>query len=157
MAASKSEILPVGANGKPIKTRSFCEKDRAALQKIYLESRKNTFDWMDTSRFQLNDFNRDTDGEYILVAVVENNPVGFISVWEPENFIHNLYIQLSNTGKGVGSALLNTCLNKIGRPASLKCLDKNINAKKFYLSRGWKVVSDGNGPEGKYQLMQLYI
>jgi hypothetical protein len=51
--------------------------------------------------------------------------------------------------------LLNASLEKIGRPASLKCLDKNISARNFYLSRGWKVVSDGVGAEGKYQLMHF--
>ena len=155
MFVPKTEKLSDGVTGKQIETRSFFEKDRVALQHIYLESRKNTFDWMDNSRFKLNDFDRDTDGEYIRVAVVENNPVGFISAWEPENFIHNLCVQPSSKGRGIGSALLNTCLKKIDRPASLKCLDKNISAKSFYLSRGWKIISDGSGIDGKYQLMQF--
>ena len=155
MFTSRAEKLSVGVTGKHIETRFFTEKDRCALQKIYLESRKNTFDWMDDSLFNANDFDRDTDGECIWVATIENHPIGFISAWEPENFIHNLFVHPSNTGKGVGSALLRACLNKIGRPASLKCLGENIGARNFYLSKGWKIVSYGDGPDGKYQLMKI--
>ena len=46
-------------------------------------------------------------------------------------------------------------LEKIGRPASLKCLLKNKRARDFYLSQGWKIVSHGEGPDGEYQLMQF--
>ena len=138
-----------------MQTRFFTEKDRNALQKIYLESRKNAFHWMDKTLFNITDFDRDTDGECIWVATVDNHPVGFISVWVQDSFIHNLFVHPSRLGKGTGSALLKASLKKIGRPASLKCLDKNISAKDFYLSRGWKIVSDGEGPDGKYQLMQL--
>jgi GNAT superfamily N-acetyltransferase len=155
MFASKVEKLSIGVIGNHIETRFFTEKDRSALQKIYLESRKNTFHWMDDSLFSLNDFDGDTDGEYIWVATVDNHPVGFISAWESENFIHNLFVHPSTTGGGIGSALLKVCLNRIGRPASLKCLEENISAKNFYLSKGWKIVSYGDGPDGRYQLMQL--
>lgn len=155
MFASKVEKLSIGVIGNHIETRFFTEKDRSALQKIYLESRKNTFHWMDDSLFSLNDFDGDTDGECIWVTTVDNHPVGFISAWESENFIHNLFVHPSTTGGGIGSALLKVCLNRIGRPASLKCLEENISAKNFYLSKGWKIVSYGDGPDGQYQLMQL--
>lgn len=110
---------------------------------------------MDKSLFNLNDFDRDTDGECIWVATVNNFPVGFISVWLADNFIHNLFVHPSNVGQGIGSALLSESLKKIGRPASLKCLLKNMSARDFYLSQGWKIVSHGEGPDGEYQLMQF--
>jgi GNAT superfamily N-acetyltransferase len=140
---------------RQLKTRFFTEKDRSALQKIYFESRKNTFHWMDRSLININDFERDTDGECIWVTTVDNHPVGFISVWVPDNFVHNLFVRPSYIGKGIGSELLSASLKKIGRPASLKCLDENIGARNFYLSRGWKIASNGDGVEGKYQLMQF--
>ena len=155
VSISKIEKQSVSDIGKLIETRFFTEKDRAALQEIYFESRKYTFDWLDSSLFKKSDFDRDTDGECIWVATVSNHPVGFVSVWEPGNFIHNLFVHPSNFGEGIGSVLLNTCLKKIGKPASLKCLDKNVSARNFYLSKGWKIVSYSDGPDGKYQLMHL--
>jgi len=137
-------------------TRRFAPKDRTALRVIYLESRKNAFGWMDGSLFKLSDFDHDTEGEKIWVCTEENNPIGFISVLENEKFIHHLFVHPSSLGRGVGSALLCACLNEIGRPVSLKCLEKNSRAKKFYISRGWEIISDGNGIDGQYQLMRFY-
>ena len=155
MSASKIEKSSIVINKNLTETRSFSAKDRASLQKIYLESRKSTFHWMDHSLFKTSDFELDTDGECILVATIENNPVGFISAWEPDNFIHHLFVHPSYIGKGAGSTLLHACLRNIGRPAKLKCLDKNIGAKDFYLSKGWEIVSQGEGPDGKYLLLQF--
>ncbi|MCK4587870.1 MAG: GNAT family N-acetyltransferase [Gammaproteobacteria bacterium] len=155
MSVSKAEKLSVSDTGKLLETRFFTENDRGALREIYLESRKNALHWLADSLFNLNDFDRDTDGECIWVATVNGEPVGFISVWEPDNFLHNLFVYPSSTGRGIGSALLKVCLNKIDRPAKLKCLEKNINAKNFYLSKGWETVSYGDGPDGQYQLMEF--
>lgn len=134
-------------------TRPFAESDRFALREIYLQARIHAFDWMDGTLFRADDFDRDTEGEIIWVATNVTDPVGFISVWEPKNFIHNLFVHPKVIGKGVGSALLNECLKHIGRPASLKCGTQNIKARDFYLSKGWHIVSNGKGPDGKYHLM----
>ena len=155
MPASKAAKLSASDAGKFLETRFFTENDRGALREIYFESRINAFNWMDDSLFNLNDFDRDTDAECIWVAIVNGEPVGFISVWEPDNFLHNLFVHPSSTGRGVGSALLKVCLEKIGRPAKLKCLEKNTNAKNFYLSKGWEIISYGDGPDGQYQLMEF--
>jgi len=135
--------------------RKFVESDRCALREIYFESRKHAFGWMDASLFTLEDFDYDTEGEVIWVATHTNTPVGFVSIWEPENFIHNLFVHPEAIGQGVGTELLNACLKRIGRPATLKCVKSNSKARRFYLSRGWIVVSEGEGPDGKYELMQF--
>ena len=111
---------------------------------------------MDSSLFKLNDFNDDTEGELIWVATQKDIPVGFVSVLESSNFIHNIFVHPLSVRQGIGSVLLNVCLRKIGRPAQLKCLVKNNNATNFYMSKGWKIISVADGPEGKYQLMQLH-
>ncbi len=136
-------------------TRLFAESDRCALRELYLATRIHGFGWIDSSLFRADDFDRDTEGELIWVATFSHNSVGFISVWEPENFIHNLFVHPKVAGQGVGSALLNKCLNHIGRPAVLKCVAQNTKARDFYLSKGWKIVSDGDGPDGKYLLMHF--
>jgi len=43
----------------------------------------------------------------------------------------------------------------MNRPASLKCVTRNIAAREFYLARSWRVVSEGDGPEGPYLLMHF--
>ena len=133
--------------------RKFSENDQHTLQEIYIESRRHAFYWMDSSLFALADFDRDTEGELVWVATYTNGPVGFISIWEPNNFIHNLFVRPEVFGQGVGTKLLNVCLKKIGRPATLKCAKPNTKAREFYISRGWRVVSEGEGPDGKYELM----
>ena len=136
-------------------TRRFSECDRSALRRIYLQSRMHSFEWLDSSSFTDSDFDRDTEGETIWVAADGNNPVGFVSVWESENFIHNLFVHPDVFGQGVGSCLLNECLKHIGRPAVLKCVTQNTKAKDIYLSKGWQVVSEEEGPDGNYQLMHF--
>ncbi|MGK0189384.1 MAG: hypothetical protein ACI9R3_005201 [Verrucomicrobiales bacterium] len=56
--------------------RSFIESDREGLQQVYIESRKAAFRWQDTARFLPGDFEKDTDGEAIWVAIEEGIPVG---------------------------------------------------------------------------------
>jgi len=36
---------------------------------------------------------------------------------------------------------------------TLKCSKPNTIAMKFYISRGWQVISEGANPDGKYELM----
>lgn len=51
-----------------------------ALQAIYLESRQNTFHWADADAFKLSDFDLDTEGEQIWVAVSGDKVLGFASL-----------------------------------------------------------------------------
>ena len=41
---------------------------RVALQNIYLQARRAAYTWLDTSDYQLGDFDRDTDGESIYIS-----------------------------------------------------------------------------------------
>lgn len=138
-----------------IEVRKFTEQDRVALRDIYLASRRKAFWWMEPSSLSLDDFDRDTEGEVIWVAEQNAKVTGFISVWEPENFIHAFFVAPDSTGCGIGTALLEACLDEIGRPASLKCSAPNKDAKGFYLSKGWQVVSEGEGTDGQYYLMHF--
>ena len=46
------------------------------LRQLYLDSRSATFTWQDTTVFELSDFERDTDGEQIWVAVEGSEVLG---------------------------------------------------------------------------------
>ena len=93
--------------------RIFTENHRFALQNVYIESRKHALNWVDSSTFTQVDFGRDTEGELIWVAIELGRPIGFISIWESNNFIHNLFVHPDFAGCGVGTKLLDVCLNKL--------------------------------------------
>ncbi|RYF49885.1 MAG: GNAT family N-acetyltransferase [Cytophagaceae bacterium] len=130
---------------------------RSDLQTLYLQSRIQVFTWLDTSEYSLSDFDSATLGETILVAVITQRPVGFISWWAPNNFIHNVYVDPRFLKRGIGKALLDRCLEGIGRPATLKCLQKNTNALSFYQTQGWTIKDECSSDDGPYYLMEYNL
>lgn len=126
-----------------------------ALRQIYLEGRRHAFAWMPADAYQAGDFDNAVKGEEILVALHDRVAVGFVSWWAPDNFIHCLFVDPAFQGAGVGTRLLNACLDRIGRPARLKCVIANRAAIRFYLRQKWTVVSQGSCDEGAYSLMLL--
>ncbi|MRX68688.1 Ribosomal protein S18 acetylase RimI [Flavobacterium resistens] len=131
------------------------EKDYEPLKKLFLEERKNTFSWLDQSEFQLDDFEKLTQGEFILTALIDDFPVGFISIWLPNNFIHHLYISRKYQGQNIGTELLKAATKKAAFPITLKCLEKNIKAVDFYKSKGFVEKEKGNSEHGTYILFEL--
>jgi GNAT superfamily N-acetyltransferase len=102
------------------------------------------------------DFARDTEGEVLLVAVgSDDEPEAFISVWEPDAFIHHLYVRNGSQQKGIGKQLLNTLGARLPRPWRLKCVRANNRALTFYLDQGWIEVSSGVGEDGPYVMLEL--
>ncbi|MEX3073384.1 GNAT family N-acetyltransferase [Vibrio alginolyticus] len=123
-----------------------------AVRKLYLESRLATFTWQDTVLFELSDFERDTEGEDILVASKSNEILGFISIWEPDNFIHHLFVSPCNFRSGVGLKLLDFAKQRYSN-LSLKCLTQNRNAIGFYRSQGFTIVETVDDGSESYHLM----
>lgn len=131
--------------------REFQTQDANGLAQIYLEERVATFHWVNAAQFTLSDFSFDTEGEFILVAVSESTPVGFCSVWLPDNFIHHLYVSKRRQRQGVGTALLSAMLDRLPRPVRLKCVIKNKRACRFYERLGWTIEGQSpTGPTGAY-------
>jgi GNAT superfamily N-acetyltransferase len=126
-----------------------------SLRNIFLKERQTTFSWVDSATFHLQDFDTETDGEYILVATLDDITIGFISIWMPDNFIHHLYVDQKYHGKGIGTQLLNTALKKTNFPVTLKCLEKNTNAVSFYKSKGFVQKEKGESEQGTYILIEL--
>jgi len=135
--------------------RDINEKDIDTLSDVYYQTRLQVFDWMESDDIHITDFVTDTAEEKIWVAEVNGTVVGFISAYVPENFIHHLYILPKFSGINLGSQLLQTCLNHLGRPATLKCISANTKALHFYQSRGWQTKSIGISNGNEYQLMQI--
>lgn len=129
--------------------------DVEALRELFLASRRNAFFWAEPDSLQLLDFDMATQDEPILVAVLNEQIVGFVSWWPPENFVHNLFVDPAYQRSGIGQLLLIACLRQIGRPATLKCVQQNEAALRFYRRLGWEVVGEGAKDELAYFLLRL--
>jgi len=138
-----------------VRIRDALPDDTPALRELYLASRRGNFTWLDTARFRPGDFDRDTEGEAISVAVDRRRVIGFISLWLEDNFVHHLHVDRAHGGKGVGRALLDAGLARLAMPATLKCMTLNSRAVKFYAANGWRIREAGSGPEGPYYLFEF--
>ena len=126
------------------------EEEYDDLRKIFLNSRRENFNWVEYDSLKLDDFDSSTEGELILTAKIGNEIVGFISIWEEDKFIHNLFVSSKFKRFGVGKALINEAVEIIGLPLTLKCVKANENALNFYLSQGWKIAEEVTEKEPYY-------
>lgn len=58
----------------------------------------------------IDDFDRDTVDEYVLLAEEDNHILGFASLYLPDNFIHNLFVHPDFFCKGIGGLLLDASI-----------------------------------------------
>ncbi|MFV3013739.1 GNAT family N-acetyltransferase [Clostridium botulinum] len=113
-----------------------------ALRKIFLNTRQENFNWVEYDSIKLDDFDSSTEGELIFTAKINNDIAGFVSIWEEDKFIHNLFISSNFKSRGVGRALINQAVKAVGLPLTLKCVKANVNALNFYLSQGWTIKEE---------------
>jgi len=140
--------------GLMFRVRPFAEDDREVLEGIYRRCRAEAT-WLPPAARDSSDFARDTAGEKLLVAVGgDNNPVGFLSFWEPDRFIHHMYVCNELRDRGVGKALLRSLSAELPMPWKLKCLTANDGALAFYTSQGWRKVSSDVCEEGPYFVLE---
>jgi GNAT superfamily N-acetyltransferase len=113
-------------------------------------------EWLPAPERARGDFDRDTNGETIFVAVGEGGVLeGFAALWEPDSFIHHLYVRPEARRQGVASALLDALAGHFPFPWRLKCVRLNTVALDFYSRRGWKEVGSGKGVQGVYAVLEL--
>jgi GNAT superfamily N-acetyltransferase len=135
--------------------REIKNTDFSVLRKLFLKERQHTFSWLDPSEFKLDDFEKHIKGELVLVAIHEEIPVGFISIWMPNKFIHHFYVDQNYQGKGVGTLLLNAAIQETLVPITLKCLEQNTKAVAFYRQKGFVEKERGPSEHGGYILFEL--
>jgi ribosomal protein S18 acetylase RimI-like enzyme len=138
-----------------IEIRPASPDDVAALRELFFAARIAAFFWAVPDLLQREDFDAATQDEPILVAVLNEQIVGFVSWWPPENFIHNLFVDPTHQGRGIGPQLLTAALRQIGRPATLKCVQKNVRALAFYRRHGWLIAGEGDTAGEPYYLLRL--
>ena len=96
-------------------------------------------------------FATETEGETLFVAEDDRSEIaGFVSLYEPAQFIHHLYIDPRLRNRGLGSALLAHAVAKAGGSATLKCQLGNQPALGFYRHLGWVEVVAGTSEFGAW-------
>jgi GNAT superfamily N-acetyltransferase len=124
-----------------------------ALRALYMVTRTSTFTWLDSSGYQIKDFDEHITDDTVYLAVEDGKLLGFIGVYEPDNFIHHLFTAEDAQGIGVGTRLLTMLSELNGRPQILKCMVKNEKALQFYLRKGFVEVGKGTGSVGDYLVL----
>ena len=138
-----------------ISLRPATPGDTPALASLFLEVRRSTFTWRDASTFMLEDFEAQTVAEDITLAENEHGELlGFISVWEPESFVHHLFVATAAQGMGVGRRLLASLVPWLPLPHRLKCAEPNTRALAFYRGLGWVETARGESSDGYYRLLE---
>lgn len=78
------------------------------------------------------------------IAEVDGEPAGSVSVGG--EFLRTLYVLPSNQGSGVGSALHDLAVERLGAhgiaEARLWTLEENWSARRFYERRGWTLTDE---------------
>jgi ribosomal protein S18 acetylase RimI-like enzyme len=127
------------------------ETDMPTLCELFNQARERNGSFP-KEHYGVAEFLRVIEGETILVTRIGGEIVGFASVWEPDIFLHHLYVSPHYQHQGIGSALVEHCVSQFGLPMSLKCIESNIGACRFYEKRGWRCSEMAEGPEGRYVL-----
>ncbi|WP_342772732.1 GNAT family N-acetyltransferase [Afifella aestuarii] len=92
-----------------------------------------------------------------MFALDEGRPVGFVSVWEPGNFIHHLHVDPRETGRGIGRALLSALPGWEVARYRLKCVSANAEALAFYRARGFIEVGEGSSDGQGYLILESSV
>jgi len=138
-----------------ISIRKARPTDTAALASLFLESRRRAFHWKDPLTFQLEDFEKQTTGEVVSVAVDQNEKIlGFVSVFESDRFIHHLFVDANYQRNEIGKLLLGSLARWLPRPHRLKCVAANQRACEFYAKNGWQQVDRGVSEDGDFLLLE---
>jgi GNAT superfamily N-acetyltransferase len=80
--------------------------------------------------------------EEVYVALSEGRLVGLASFYRPDSFLHSLYVDYAEHGRGVGSALLGHIEAIADAPVSLKVQIRNLQARDFYERKGLKISEE---------------
>ncbi len=151
MSVTSSEISNRPWTASDIAVRRAEREDGSRLADIFLVARRHAFTWLQPSRFKLNDFRRETEGELILVAEVEGRVAGFASIWEPDAFIHHLYVDPAMHRRGIGRALIAALVEICGEKIlELKCQTNNKPAMAFYRRLGFQTADSGVSDMGPW-------
>lgn len=136
----------------PITIRQATPQDTQSLEELFLLTRRATFTSRAPEVFQRGDYQKSVEGEEVWVAEQDDIIVGFISLWLPDNFIHNLFVHPDWQQQGVGTMLLKRAEDHLGCPLSLKIAMDNLDACQFYQKHNYELISIHTDTEEPYML-----
>ena len=115
---------------------------------------RDLFDTVFTETFSAHipEFEEATKGEKIYAAFFHGKIVGMASVWEPDKFVHYLFVHPEYRSREIGRTLVSH-LAEIYETLTLKCLISNKNGLAFYSATGWEQVDTGECEDGEYILL----
>jgi GNAT superfamily N-acetyltransferase len=117
--------------------------DLPACADLYDRVVRATFTWFSDLGGQRAKFMREAEVEEVYVAVDADRLLGLAAFYRPDNFLHSLYVDDSDHGAGVGSALLAHIEAIADGPISLKVQTRNLPARAFYERKGLIAVEEG--------------
>lgn len=141
--------------GMPVRIEPADSHDTEPLCRLFNQARTSAEGLDGQDAITLDGFRLQIAGECLFVARAQGEIAGFVSVWTADNFIHHLFVAPAYQGQGIGRALLTHCQKLYGLPLSLKCVEANRRACRFYERNGWIEKQRAVGPDGPYRLYQL--
>ena len=122
--------------------------DLAEAAALYHRVATATLHWMPPNSFTPAVFMEQARHERVWLAWEEGRIVGLAALYEPDSFLHSLYIDAGRQGRGIGPALLDTGGEAARGQLALKVQAQNLRARRFYAREGFSEresgVSDGS-------------
>lgn len=117
--------------------RKYESSDQSRCAEIYSDAWNGAMPHACRS-ISMDEFESETEEDDIFVALLNGQIVGYIALYEPEFFVHHLFIDPKVQGGGIGTALLDHAARLAGvTPLSLKCQLDNRKALAFYEAFGF--------------------
>jgi ribosomal protein S18 acetylase RimI-like enzyme len=145
-------------NHRKLEVRPATTNEHRYCAAIYAEAWKLALP--DTQRtISLADFKSEVEGERVLVAALNERIVGYVSIWEPDWFIHHLYVDPKAHRAGVGKMLVShTLALATSNQVSLKCQIANVGALRFYRSVGFMETREvGSDEYGRWVRLEKHL
>lgn len=110
---------------------------------LYERVANETLYWLPPASQTAARFLQYAQDETVWVATAGGRVIGLAALYEPESFLHSLYVDAAWRDRGVGLALLDHVAARAAGPLSLKAQARNLAALRFYAREGFREEKRG--------------